>query len=291
MPILYREFTQQDELDYQYDPVRSVSDPSVFFKFFVEESAKARADLECHLDVRFGPTVEEHVDVFPAKDPDAPILVFIHGGYWRQLSSKEFSLVARGPVALGMTVVVSNYALCPKVTLPEITRQSRAAISWLYRGDHKVPGNRKRIFVVGHSAGGHQTARVLGTKWEEDYELPADVVKGGFAISGLFDLRPLRYSFLQPMVQFTEDIVRIESPLFNISAKSPPMIASVGGDESSEFKRQSTDYLAALKAAGLRGEYQEQPGKNHFNAIEGFIDKNSALCKQVQAFMKDCEKG
>ena len=96
-----------------------------------------------------------------AANPDAPILVFIHGGYWWRLSSKEFSLVARGTVALGITTVVTNYALCPKVTLPEITRQSRAAISWLYRSDHPVVGNRNRLFVAGHSAGGHQVGRLL----------------------------------------------------------------------------------------------------------------------------------
>jgi arylformamidase len=83
------------------------------------------------LDVSFGSTIEETLDIFPAQDPDAPILVFIHGGYWRSNSSKEFSWVALGPVALGFTVVITNYALCPKVTLPEITRQSRAAIAWV----------------------------------------------------------------------------------------------------------------------------------------------------------------
>jgi acetyl esterase/lipase len=87
--------------------------------------------------VPFGPTVEETLDIFPAQDPDAPILVFIHGGYWRSLSSKEFSLFARGPVGLGFTVVITNYALCPKVTLPEITRQSRAAIAWVQRSSKR----------------------------------------------------------------------------------------------------------------------------------------------------------
>jgi arylformamidase len=286
---LYREFTKQEEIDTQYDPERGVSDFGVFARFCVGESASVRNDLKSMLDVRFGPTVEETLDIFLAPDPDAPILVFIHGGYWRRLSSKEFSLVARGPVALGITTVVTNYALCPKVTLPEITRQSRAAIAWLFRAEHPTVGSRNRIFVAGHSAGGHQTARLLATDWENDYGLPGDIIKGGFAISGLFDLRPLRYSWLQAMLQLSEEIVRSESPQLNLPAKSAPLIATVGGDETSEFKRQSTDYVAALKEARFSASYYEQPGKNHFTAIEGFLNPESELCGCVKAFIADCE--
>jgi arylformamidase len=286
--MLYREFSKQEEIDAQYNPETAVPDFGAYANFFITESAKARNDLKNLLDVRFGPTVEETLDIFPAAEPDAPIVVFIHGGYWRMLSSKEFSLVARGPVALGFTTVVTNYALCPKVTLPEITRQGRAAISWLYRSEHRFAGDRNRIFVVGHSAGGQQVARLLNTDWEREYGLPADVIKGGFSISGLFDLQPLRYSFLQPMLQLSEEVIRTESPLFGLPRSSSPFIASVGGDESTEFRRQSSDYVAALQAAGLQASYSEQTGKNHFTAIEGFVDQNSELCGQVKAFIAQC---
>jgi arylformamidase len=288
--MLYRQFSKQEELDDQYDTARSVSNPGAYAEFFVKESAKARNDLNCTLDVRFGPTIEETLDIFPAKDPNAPIVVFIHGGYWRRLSSKEFSFVARGPVALGFTVVVTNYALCPKVTLPEITRQSRAAVAWLYSNDHAFAGSRRRIYVSGHSAGGHQVARLLSTHWEQDYGLPLNIIKGGFAISGLFDLRPLRYSFLQPMLQLTEEITRAESPLFNLPSVSPPLIGSVGGDETTEFKRQSRDYIMAIQAAGCSGSYHEQPGKNHYSAIHGLLDKDSELCRKLSSFIADCER-
>jgi arylformamidase len=239
--------------------------------------------------VRFGPTVEETVDIFPAAEPDAAILVFIHGGYWRRLSSKEFSFVARGPVALGITVVITNYALCPKVTLPEITRQSRSVIAWLCSGDSICPGNRDRIYVSGHSAGGHQVARLLGTNWPDDYGLPSDVIKGGLSISGLFDLRPLRFSFLQPMLQLTAEIVQTESPLFTLPTHAVPLIASVGGIESPEFRRQSAEFIEVRKSAGLPGFYSEQPGRNHYTAIEGFANKDSELCKLLTSFIEDCE--
>ena len=283
--MLYRQFATQDEIDDQYNVERSVADPKPYFEFFVGESAKARDDLDCMLDVPFGPTLEETVDIFPAKDPDAPILLFIHGGYWRRLSSKEFSLVARGPVARGITVIVTNYALCPKVTIPEITRQSRAALSWVRRTDLAFNGSRDRIYVSGHSAGGHQVARLLSTDWVGDYGLPGDVIKGGYSISGLFDVSPLRYSWLQPLLQLNEDVIRRESPQFHIPNAAPPLIADVGGAESDEFRRQSAEYIEAWQAAGLKGKYSEQADKNHFSAIQGFIDADSGLCDTVCEFI------
>lgn len=286
---LYREFTTQDEIDQQYNVETAIADPKRWFDFFVNESAAARDDLECRLDVPFGPTVEETLDIFPADNPDAPILVFIHGGYWRRLSSKEFSLVARGPVARGVTVVVTNYALCPRVGIGEITRQSRAAVAWIKRTTEQFNGNRSRLFVAGHSAGGQQVARLLETDWVGDYGLAADTVRGGFAISGLFDLRPLRYSWLQPMLQLDVETVRRESPLFHLPDAAPPLVASVGGDESDEFHRQSQSFVERWQAAGLDGEYRVQAGKHHFSVIAGLAEADSPLCDEVMAFIARCE--
>jgi arylformamidase len=287
--MLYRDFSRQEEIDNQYDIERSVPDPRRYAELFTKESEKTRRDLDCRLGVRFGPTLEETVDIFPANDPDAPILLFIHGGYWRRLSSKEFSFVARGPVALGITVVVTNYSLCPKVTLPEITRQSRAVVAWLCSSDGSF-GSQERIYVSGHSAGGHQVARLLSTNWVDDYGLPVDVIKGGLSISGLFDLRPLRFSFLQPMLQLTAEIVQKESPLFTLPSHAAPLVASVGGIESPEFRRQSAEFIQAWIAAGLAGSYNEQPGRNHYTAIEGFASKDSELCKLLKSFIDDRER-
>ncbi|HEV3299281.1 MAG TPA: alpha/beta hydrolase [Planctomycetaceae bacterium] len=289
--MLDRQFATQEEIDKEYDVEKSVPDFRRYADFNINEGRKARDELECLLDVPFGPTVEETLDIFPAQDPDAPILVFIHGGYWRSNSSKEFSWVARGPSALGFTVVITNYALCPKVTLPEITRQSRAAIAWIQRSSKTFSGSRRRIYLAGHSAGGHQVAMLLHTRWMEDYGLPRDVIRGGFAISGLFDLRPLRFSWLQPKLQLTEDIVRTQSPLLRLPDRAPPLFVSVGGAESCELRRQSADYLLAWKAAGLRGCSFEQPEANHFTAIAGFFDKESKLCASLKRLVETCEAG
>ena len=287
---LYREFTTQDEIDDQYQIERSVGDPKPYFDFFVGESASTREALDCMLDVPFGPTVEETLDIFPAADPKAPIVVFVHGGYWRRMSSKEFSLVARGLVKNGITAVVTNYALCPKVTIPEITRQSRAAVAWLKTTQTPFNGDRDRIYVSGHSAGGHQVGRLVATDWETDYGFARSPIRGGLAISALFDLRPLRYSWLQPMLQLNGDIVRTESPqLQPLPPAAPPLLACVGGDESSEFHRQSRDYIESWSAAGLTGKYVSIPNKNHFNVIDGFADPDSAMCQLLLDFIAQCE--
>lgn len=281
--MLYRNFASSEEIDAEYDLGQVVGDPSTYFEFYLTESARARAEMDSVLDVRFGPTIEESLDIFPAQDPAAPILLFIHGGYWRRFSKDEFSCVARGPVARGCTVIVVNYALCPKVTLPEITRQCRAAVAWTKTTRMAFNGDRERIYLSGHSAGGHLAARVLCTDWVEDYALPADTVKAAYAISGLYDLSPLRYAFVQPALQLTEDVIRRESPLFNIPAAAPPLTADVGAEESNEFRRQSADYIAAWQAAGLEGCCIEQAGKNHFTAIDEFVDPDSALCERIVA--------
>jgi arylformamidase len=284
--VLYRQFATQDEIDAQYDVEKSVPDFMVYANFYMQTSEKARSELSCNLTVPYGATLAEHVDIFPASQPNAPILIFIHGGYWRLLSSKEFSLVAYAPVSAGITMVVVNYELCPKVTMDEIVRQNRAAVAWVYRNAASFGGNPEQIYVSGHSAGGHLTAMLMATQWQEDYGLPHDLIKGGCSISGLFDLMPFPYSWLQPKLQLTWDQVLRNSPIRHIPKQAAPMIVTYGEEESSEFHRQSQDFLAAWKAAGLTGEYLPLPGKNHFTAIDGFLDADSPLFRAILQQMK-----
>jgi len=282
--MLYREFATQDEIDAQYDVQKAVTDFSL--DFFPTNSAKARSELDCKLNVPFGPTLAEHLDIFPAAQPNAPILVFIHGGYWRMLSSKEFSFVAYGPVSAGVTVVVTNYEICPKVTIDEIVRQSRASVAWVYNNAATFGGDRERIYVSGHSAGGHLTAMLMATEWEQDYGLPKTIIKGGCAISGLFDLMPFPYSWLQPSLQLTWYQVLRNSPILHLPKQAPPLIVTCGGEESAEFLRQSQDFLTAWKAKGLKGEYLALPGMNHFTASVGFLKADSILCSAILKMMQ-----
>jgi arylformamidase len=278
MPTLYREFETQAQIDAQYNPSLALTADANPVEHYLASARAARTHLQCILDVPFGPTVHETLDIFPADTPNAPVFIFIHGGYWRAFSSKEFSGVALGPHARGITTVVVNYALCPQVNIDEITRQTRAAVAWTLRNITQYGGDPSRVGIGGHSAGAHLTAMCLQTPWAQEYGLPQDPLKAAVLVSGLFDLAPLRYSYLQPMIQLDEGVVRRNSPAFGVRHSSTKAWATWGGAETTEFARQSSVFHSAWLAAGNSGLLREQPGANHFSAIHGFEDANSPLC-------------
>lgn len=279
MPKLYRDFDTQAQIDAQYNPSIALADASAPGKHFVEQASKARSTLKNHLDIPFGPTVQETLDIFPADVPNAPVFVFIHGGYWRALSSKEFSGVALGLQPLGITTVVVNYALCPFVTIAEITRQCRAAVAWTLRNIAQYGGDPTRVAVGGHSAGGHLSAMCLETAWDTDYGLPRDPLKAAVLISGLHDLEPLRYSYLQPMIQLDEHTVRRYSPSTTVRACPTPTWVTWGGAESSEFARQSALYHAAAQALGNPTELRDVPGADHFTIVHELERSDSPMAQ------------
>ena len=278
--MLYRNFATQEELDAQYDPERTVSDAGAYAEYYARESERLRLERDHSLNVPFGPTLAEHLDLYPAGE-DAAVLVFVHGGYWRARTSREFGFVARGPGSRGVASVVPNYALCPRVTIDEIVRQTRAALVWTYKNAQSFGGDPERIHVAGHSAGGHLVGMLLATDWEGDYGLPADIIGGATVISGLFDLAPFPYTFLQPKLQLTWDQVRRNSPILHLPDGAPPLLVAYGEDETVEFGRQSEDLLEAWKAKGLSGERLVVPGKNHYDVIDGFLDAASPLLSAI----------
>jgi arylformamidase len=278
--VLYRGFATQEELDEQYDPERTVRNAGFYADLYERESDLLRSQREHDLRVPFGPTRAEHLDIYPAGE-DAPVLFFVHGGYWRARTSREFGFVARGTGSRGGATVVPNYALCPDVSIDEIVRQTRAALAWTYKNTETFGGDPGRIHVAGHSAGGHLVAMLLATDWEGEYGLPQEVIKGATVVSGLFDLAPFPYTFLQPKVQLTWDQVRRNSPILHIPDSSPPLLVAYGGDETDEFRRQSEDFLSAWKAKGLPGERLVLAGKNHYDVIDGFLDERSPLLSGI----------
>jgi arylformamidase len=281
--VLYRNFATQEELDAQYALERVVPDAASYAPSYAAESERVRGELQHRLGVPFGPTLAEHADVYPAPGVTrgAPVLVYLHGGYWRRFSSKEFGFVARGPSSRGVATVVVNYALCPAVTVSEIVRQARAALAWTYENAAGFGGDPQRIHVAGHSAGGHLTAMLLATDWEGEYGLPRDIAKGGYAISGLFDLAPFPYTFLQPKLQLTWAEVLRYSPILRLPDRAPPLLVAYGEDETDEFKRQSEEFFEKWRSSGLEGGRLILPGKNHYDAIYGFLEAGSPLCSAI----------
>jgi arylformamidase len=279
MRTLYRDFDTQAQIDAQYNPSMGLDPNDQPMLHFAARAAHARASLRCELNVPYGPTVDETLDIFPANAPNAPVFVFIHGGYWRALSSKDFSGVALGLHPLGITTVVIHYALCPFVAIDEITRQVRAATAWVLRNIDQYGGDPTRVAIGGHSAGGHLTAMCLQTEWARDYGLPQDPLAGAVAFSGLYDLEPLRYSYLQPLIQLDDGIIRRNSPAFMVRPCATPLWLTWGGLESHEFARQSLIYHDAWQAAGNTSTLEALPLTNHFTVIHGLEDSLSPICQ------------
>ena len=283
--MLYRNFATQEELDAQYNLTAMLPEAAARYEASCwRESEDVREVLEHRLDVPFGPTLAEHVDVYPAGE-NAPVLVYVHGGFWCLRTSREFGFVARGPVSRGVATVVTNYDLCPRVTMDEIVRQTRAAVAWAYKNAAGFGGDPDRIHVAGHSAGGHLVAMLLATAWEDEYGLPGDIIKGATAISGLYDLTPFPYTFLQPKLQLGYDQIYRNSPILRLPDESSPLLLAYGEEETDEFKRQSEEYLEALRAGGLEAARLILEGKNHFGVIDGFLDAESPLCSAILAQM------
>ena len=279
MHTLYRHFQTQAEIDAQYNPSLKLANPAAAGQHYVETAQQTRDTLPCHLDVPYGPTLAETLDIFPASQPNAPVFVFFHGGYWRALSSKEFSGVALGLNALGITTVVVNYALCPTVSLDEITRQARASVAWVVRHIATYGGDPQRIAIGGHSAGAHLAAMCLQTHWEQDYGLPENPIAAALLFSGLYDLAPLRYSYLQPQIQFDEGIIQRNSPAFRVRVCPTPTWITWGGEETSEFARQSDMLHTASQALGNPTELAPIPDTDHFTVIHGLESPDSMVSR------------
>jgi len=239
---------------------------------WAEASALVRSRMTCALDLPYGDGPGEALDVFPARDSGSPILVFIHGGYWRALDKADHSFVAPAFVQAGAMVVVPNYALCPAVGIEQIALQTTQALAWVYRNAGTYGGDVRRIVVAGHSAGGHLAAMLLACRWKAvGDDLPARLVAGAVSLSGLYDLEPIRQTpFLQADLQLTPAAVRRLSPAFFPRPRGP-LATLVGGDESEEFIRQN-QLIRDQWGPSTVPVCEALPGLNHFTVLHDLVD-------------------
>lgn len=259
-------------LEEQYDNRARVKDHARYFARWAETSARARSLLGGEVDVAYGADPAERLDVFPAAAPGAPVLVFIHGGWWRSLDKSDHSFVAPAFVRAGACVVVPNYGLCPAVTIETIALQSARALAWVWRHAARYGGDPARIVVVGHSAGGHLAAMLLSCRWKTvGDDLPPRLVAGAASLSGVFDLEPLRHTpFLQTDLRLTPAAVRRLSPAFFPRPRGP-LHALVGGDESDEFIRQNR-LIRDQWGPSTVPVCEVIAGRNHFDIVEDLAD-------------------
>ncbi len=267
-------------LDRQYNNRALVPEHAAHFSRWADASAQARQALPCLLDVAYGHGPNETLDVFPAPrkpgQPPAPVLVFIHGGYWRSLDKADHSFLAPAFVQQGACVVMPNYALCPAVTIPQIALQMTQALAWVHRHIGAHGGDPRRITVVGHSAGGHLAAMLLACDWARvGADLPVALVKNALSISGVFDLAPLRQTpFLRDSLRLTAQQVRQASPAGfpapTVVDGRGKLVALAGADESEEFVRQNALIQQAWGKAVVP-VCETLPGRNHFSVLEALI--------------------
>jgi arylformamidase len=272
-------------LDAQYKLRAAVKDAVEHLGECARRSGIVRAQLNPLLDVPYGPSHAERANVFPAAKASAPILVFIHGGYWQRLDKNDFDYVAAPFAAAGAAVVNVNYALAPRVAMDEIVRQVRAAIAWVWREGRSFNGDPARIHVTGHSAGGHLTAMAALTAWDGFAPgLPADAVKSGLAISGLYELEPIRHTYLNDALKLDAAAARRNSPALFLRKGAAPLALAVGADETLEFLRQQRDFAAALAKAGAApGESLEIAGRHHFDIIHDLAEPGTKLHALMRA--------
>lgn len=278
---IYRGMNQR-ELDRQYDARATVDDIAPFLEQYAALTAAAKAELEVIGDVPFGSHPDEVLDFFPVGQ-NAPVFIFIHGGYWRLLSKNESAFFARCFVERGISVAAVNYSLAPMVSLDEITRQVRSAVAYLWHEADRYGIDRARLHVGGTSAGGHLVGMVLADGWRSHFGLPDNAIAGAVAINGLFDLEPVRLSFPNEWVRLDAAAARRNSPIHHLPNKACPLLVTWAGLDTDEFKRQSRDYADACRQVGFSVAHFEVSDRNHFDIILDLADPERDLTRRVFA--------
>ena len=270
-------------LDSQYNNRLRVPDFAQILERWKKAALLAQRSLTSHLDVAFGPAPSDKLDIFPSAQTagkKTPVLIFIHGGYWRSLDKADHTFVAPSFVGEGVCVVVPNYALCPAVTIDDIAMQTAQAVAWTWRNIHQFGGDPSCIAVVGHSAGGHLAAMLQSCRWKTlGDDLPVNLLSGAMGISGLYDLEPLRHSpYLQGDLHITPATVRRCSPAFFPRPKGgiAKFFAVAGMDESEEFLRHNRLIRDAWGPTSVP-VCETVPGANHFSVLESLVDPAGRL--------------
>jgi arylformamidase len=274
----------------QYNALGGIPERAHILTRWRKDSDHVRRTCAALRDLPYGESPGERLDFYPANRSDAPLLVFIHGGWWRSMDKSDFAFIIPAYTRAGFNVALTNYTLAPAASLAEIVQQQLRALAWLYRNADKYDFDRERIVVSGHSAGGHLSAMMMAAHWPLFGEqLPADLIKGGVLISGLYDLDSVRMAeYVNVDLQLMPEDVDLVSPAWMPQSHPTPFITAVGALESDEFKRQN-----ALIAQQWKSSHRADvalPDVNHLTICDALATPGNALFEATVELLSKLEK-
>jgi hypothetical protein len=266
--MLYRGM-DRTQLDAAYNNTAAVPERDAIVADWAARSATVRREHAGHLDLTYGDSPRERLDLFLAANPKAPTLAFIHGGYWQMNDKENSAFFAEGLLPLGINLAVVEYTLAPAARLDRIVAEVRRSVQWLaeHLGDYGA--DPARLYVAGHSAGGHLTAMTM----------PLPLVRGGLAISGIYDLEPIRLNYLNERLGLDATEALRNSPLLHLPAAAGELVIAYGTRELPELRRQSIDYGQAWTERGLPGRLLPVDGADHFTILDALANPRGALTR------------
>ncbi len=277
--VVYKEFRKED-MEFHFNPRVAAPD----YPRWTEErriaSQRARRTLKSWLNISYGNSPRQVMDIFPAAEPGAPVQLYIHGGYWRGGSKDDNCHLVEVFTKAGATVALLEYDLCPTVTVTEIVRQVCSAITWLYGHISDYGGDPSRLYISGSSAGGRLVALALAHDWEKE-GLPRHLIKGAAAISGVYDLDAVLHIDDNEEIQLNPDTARENSPFLHPPLPYTPLIVAVGGSEPRDWKQMSEDFFRLCKERGVECEYLEVPDAHHYSLSALLADPAYPLTRAI----------
>ncbi|HEU5190500.1 MAG TPA: alpha/beta hydrolase [Methylomirabilota bacterium] len=266
--MLYRQFDRK-ALDAAYNNTEAVGQArrDQYVEGWTARSDAFRARNRGRLDLRYGAGTRQRLDIFPSGAAGAPTVVYIHGGYWQANDKEPYACLGEGLLPAGWNLALVEYTLAPAARLDAIVAEIRAAVAWVIEHAKEHGGDPQRVFVAGHSAGGHLTAMAM-----EDAR-----VAGGVAISGLFDLEPIRLCYLNDKLRLDPAEAARNSPLLHLPPRAAPLVVTVGLGELPELIRQSAEYAEAWTKRGLPGRYLPLANHEHFSILEELARPEGAI--------------
>lgn len=288
---IYGDFSAE-ELEAQYNLRRRRPDyDSTVIPGWVERSKLARRALNCITDIDYGSTSRQKVDIFRADNPQGPLLIYFHGGYWQRGDKSIYSFLAEPFVANGINVIIAGYELCPDVTISAISHQARKLLAWTWKNAAGLGLSAEHLTVMGHSAGGHITGMLMGTDWKNiDPSLPENFIKCAIPISPLNELEPLRFTSINDGVRMDAAEAASQSPMNNPPLTNMPQLVVCGSRETAEFHRQADIYVNAFGNQSRFIERYTVPACDHFDELNELADDWSDFFKKSLGFILQSQK-